>query len=109
MTNDFLPAHVQQWVCEIQQEASRPRASEKAPASAPTQTDFPRTSYNDIEAEVIEGGRRCARVETSEGDEEGQVFARHMFQSKKAHRVACLLASARLIASLSGKTADEAA
>eukprot|EP00961_Rhodomonas_salina_P271908 3674057-Rhodomonas_salina.1 len=66
-------------------------------------------SYNDTEAEVIEGGRRCARVETSEDDEEGQVFGRHMFQSKKAYRVACLLASARLITSFFGQTADKAA
>eukprot|EP00961_Rhodomonas_salina_P266034 3595921-Rhodomonas_salina.1 len=103
MTNQFIPAHVKQWVCEMQEEAYKQRVSTKKTALASTPLDSHRRSYNDIEAEVIEGGRRCASVETSGEDDGGQPFGRHLFESKKAHRVACLLASARLITGFSSQ------
>jgi hypothetical protein len=51
--------------------------------------------YNAIEEEVIVGGRRGAQC--SDDEDEHRAFGKHMFESKKAHMVACLLASARLI------------
>lgn len=84
------------------EQAQEPEGSTKA-----------RPPTNEIEAEVLEGGRRRRR--TSEGscdDERTQtkdselVFARHMFESKKAHRVACLLASARLLSSFSKSSSN---
>eukprot|EP00961_Rhodomonas_salina_P261963 3540531-Rhodomonas_salina.1 len=87
--DSFVPSHVKQWVSDMEQ------AQE---AEVSTKAAFP---TNAIEAEVIEGGRRrknCTDEETDTKEDE-VAFARHMFENKKAHRVACLLASARLISS----------
>lgn len=115
MSLDFVPVHVRQWVCEMQQEASKQHVSEEAKAAAPAQAEPAQVCYNDIETEVIEFRRRCpsglsdVSQTSSEQDDESQAFGRHMFQNKQAHRVVCLLASARLIASFSGKAPDDAA
>eukprot|EP00961_Rhodomonas_salina_P261943 3540287-Rhodomonas_salina.1 len=66
--------------------------------------------FNEIEAEVILFQRsssswaksgKSSDKETSEDE-----FGRAMFRSKKAHRVACLLASARLISSFANEKGD---
>eukprot|EP00961_Rhodomonas_salina_P136232 1832907-Rhodomonas_salina.1 len=49
-----------------------------------------------FEEEVLAGGSRVAPAEAST-DENAVVFGRHLFQSKKGHRVTCLPASARLL------------
>eukprot|EP00961_Rhodomonas_salina_P188266 2540790-Rhodomonas_salina.1 len=85
-TDDLLfPAHVQQWAEELQHMASAPHTANEASLE----------HYNEIEVEVIVGGRRCFE------EDESVEFGVHKFKNKKAHRVACLLASARLISTLS--------
>eukprot|EP00961_Rhodomonas_salina_P140373 1888905-Rhodomonas_salina.3 len=61
-------------------------------------TDKAGVGFNDIESEVLRFRRTAAKSGKSADDEE---FRRNTFESKRAHRVACLLASSRLIASLS--------
>eukprot|EP00961_Rhodomonas_salina_P044595 599315-Rhodomonas_salina.1 len=80
-SSHFVPAHVQQWVCEMQDRASRPHSLKEATSSEVV-------LHNEIEAEVIEGGRRCTSVtsESSHDEDESQAFGRHMFENKKAHR-----------------------
>eukprot|EP00961_Rhodomonas_salina_P254160 3434886-Rhodomonas_salina.1 len=80
----------------MQDRASRPNSLKEATSSEVV-------LHNEIEAEVIAGAWRCASVESMDDGDESPAFGRHMFENKKAHRVACLLASARLIASLSGQ------
>eukprot|EP00961_Rhodomonas_salina_P241469 3262269-Rhodomonas_salina.1 len=109
-TNEYVPAHIQQWVCEMQEKiSSRCMEEVTPPPSAHTETAM--VCHNAIKAEVIEGGRRCTRVvskSSSDDEDESQAFGRHMYVNKKAHRVACLLASARLLASFSNQAADTA-
>eukprot|EP00961_Rhodomonas_salina_P146667 1974809-Rhodomonas_salina.2 len=81
-----MPTHVQQWAEELQHKASVPNSATGASLE----------HYNEIEAEVIVGGHRC-----SGGNDEDSKFGRHKFKDVKAYRVACLLASARLISTLS--------
>eukprot|EP00961_Rhodomonas_salina_P140146 1885979-Rhodomonas_salina.1 len=99
----FIPAHVQEWVSEI---VSKQDSLEEV-------TDSTLERYNEIEAEVIVGGRRSCS--DSADDEEGSgsgsfrgegIFKRELFENKRAHRVACLLASARLLASLSSSSSS---
>eukprot|EP00961_Rhodomonas_salina_P103025 1385369-Rhodomonas_salina.1 len=82
-SSHFVPAHVQQWACEMQDRASRPNSLREATSSEVV-------LHNEIEAEVIAGGRRCTSVasETSVSDDgdESPAFGRHMFENKKAHR-----------------------
>ncbi len=89
----YVPAHVQRWVSDMLDKTSVPHSSK----------DEALESYNAIESEVIEGGRRSSRIEACESSSDDEshepMFGRHLFQNKKAHRVACLLASARLISS----------
>ena len=91
-----MPAHVKCWVSDMLDKTSEPN-------SPSNKDELGLMSYNDIESEVIVGGRRSSRIEACESssDDESQehMFGRHLFQNKKAHRVACLLASARLISS----------
>lgn len=87
-----VPSHVQEWLWEIQ-EASTNEHTRSCCASC-------RVHFNAVEAEVIHS--RVAQRSKGSADDEtsGKKFGRDMFQSKKAHRVACLLASASLLISL---------
>eukprot|EP00961_Rhodomonas_salina_P116461 1567542-Rhodomonas_salina.1 len=60
--------------------------------------------FNQIEDEVIRVQRNVTKSGQCADEEE---FRRDMFQSKKAHRVACLLAAARLIASFANGPCED--
>eukprot|EP00961_Rhodomonas_salina_P061468 825355-Rhodomonas_salina.1 len=88
-TNNFVPAHVQQWVCEMQEKASMQSSMKDAEPSAPASTARAVVCYNEIEAEVIQGGRRHVSLvsdSSSDDEDESHAFGRHMFVNKKAHR-----------------------
>eukprot|EP00961_Rhodomonas_salina_P251998 3406667-Rhodomonas_salina.1 len=91
-----VPGHVQQWLGQM--EAAQHGSADEAEVS-------PLEGFNDIENEVILVRQTSwsKRGKTSDGEmtDDSQKFERSMFQNKKAHRVACLLASARLLRTFS--------
>eukprot|EP00961_Rhodomonas_salina_P192739 2601300-Rhodomonas_salina.1 len=118
-SESFVPSHVQQWVREIEQAQNEAEGFEERQhqTSQGERAQREHSTNNDIEAEVIQGGRRRSSGEafddekrqhsSSSGCSTGGTFARHMFENKKAHRVACLLASARLILSFAKADSHE--
>ncbi len=92
--DSYVPSHIQQWAEDLLLHQASAQSQEDASRSV-----IASGKYNAIEEEVIVGGRRSTECSDDDINEEHRqpTFARHMFMSKNAHRVACLLASARLI------------
>eukprot|EP00961_Rhodomonas_salina_P174046 2347046-Rhodomonas_salina.1 len=97
-TTTSVPSHVQHWLREVQ-EARTPSADEAQDSR-----------FNDIESEVIMLGKHCPSRSHSKASQEPDTnnddFRRDMFENKKAHQIACLLASARLVASFASPACD---
>jgi hypothetical protein len=94
-SQEYVPAHVRRWVIEMEKTISTPN-------SLLHKHEMVQMSCNAIESEVIMCGRRYLRIDACDNEEShSPKFGRHLFQDKNAHRVACLLASARLISSFS--------
>lgn len=82
----WLPPHIVSWVWKME-----PHLTTKPEAMHEERSD--EVSCAAIEEAVLAGGSRVASAKVST-DEKTAMFGRHLFQSKKEHRVTCLLASA---------------
>eukprot|EP00961_Rhodomonas_salina_P295636 3935651-Rhodomonas_salina.1 len=94
-----VPQHVHQWLSEM----------EEAQACSTNQSELSSSGlFTDVEAEVIEFQRTSIAKSGKSCDDESSddEFGRHMFQTKKAHRVACLFASMRLMSDIAKESCD---
>jgi hypothetical protein len=82
--DDYVPAQVKEWFADMQESCEQ--FSEPA---IPSPKALVFSKKNDVEVEVIHGGRR-----KEDGDKH---FRKRQFESKEAHQLSCLLASVALL------------